>query len=128
MTALDGATRSNGSRAEMRSCRSQPAEGVWKRASEVGTRRSQTTQFCPVLWSPLVASAAEGGDFDSDAYEPHPLHRSCHPEQLNYSLEVVGEDVQAHFGADLSQSSGEKVSCAHPLLERSKDVLDGAPA
>jgi hypothetical protein len=36
--------------------------------------------------------------------------------------------VQAHLGAGLSQPSGEEVRCAHPVLEGSKDVLDGAPA
>src|SRR5579863_599515 len=37
--------------------------------------------------------------------------------------QIVGEDVQCHFGGDLRQALHQEVSCAHPHLQRAERML-----
>jgi hypothetical protein len=43
-------------------------------------------------------------------------------------FDVVGQDVEAHFGADPLQGAGQEVGRAHPGLDGAERVLDGLPA
>jgi hypothetical protein len=41
-------------------------------------------------------------------------------------LDVVGEDVEAHFRSDVSQPPHSEVISSHPLLKSTEDMLDDA--
>jgi len=62
------------------------------------------------------------------AQQSHRFHRLVHPEQVDDSLEVVGEHLQAHLGAHILQSAREEVRRPHPLLQSSEHMLDGTSA
>jgi hypothetical protein len=40
-------------------------------------------------------------------------------EDGDYPLQIVGEDVEAHFDTDPFQPSGQEVRCSHPGLDGS---------
>ena len=46
-------------------------------------------------------------------------------EDLDHSLYVVGQNVEAHFRSDLFERFGQKVGASHPRLYGSERVLDG---
>jgi hypothetical protein len=54
--------------------------------------------------------------------EPKCLCRSFDAE--DDSLEIVGQDLKAHFGAHMRECPHQEVRGAHPQLESSEDVLD----
>ena len=58
---------------------------------------------------------------------PHCLHQRHDPEDLHRAFQVVGQDMQTHFGADLGQSLHEKVRRPHPRFKRTERMLDGLP-
>ena len=45
---------------------------------------------------------------------PHCLHQSSGSENLDHSLEVIGDNVEAHLRTDFFQSRCEEVRTAHP--------------
>jgi len=47
------------------------------------------------------------------------------PKIVIHSLEVIGQDVEAHLGSDLVEGPGQDVGGAHPGLEGAKRVFDG---
>ena len=58
----------------------------------------------------------------------HCLHQGFCTEDLHHLLQVVGEHMQAHLGADARQRLGEEVRRAHSGFERSERMLDGLTA
>ena len=42
----------------------------------------------------------------------------------NDPLEVVGQEIQAHFGTDARQGFRQEVGIAHPRLQRPKGTFD----
>src|SRR5262249_52792851 len=56
----------------------------------------------------------------------HGLHRLGNAQDAHHSLEVVREDVQAHFSAYMVKRPHEEVRRTHPVLQSSEDMLDGA--
>ena len=61
-------------------------------------------------------------------HQPHRFHHSREAQNSQYTLEVVGENMQAHLGTDVDQLAGQEVCVAHPVLERSKDMFNGSSA
>ena len=57
---------------------------------------------------------------------PHCLQQRFGSEDVDDSLEVVGEHVQAHLGAHLRQGLGEEVGLAHPCLDGPERMLHGS--
>jgi hypothetical protein len=55
-------------------------------------------------------------------------HKRLHTNDVYYSREIVGEDVQSHLGSNLWQAVHQKVRSAHPHLERTERMLDGLAA
>ena len=49
-------------------------------------------------------------------------------EDVDHSLHIVGQHLQAHLGFDLFESPGQEMGAAHPSLERAERMLDGLPA
>ena len=47
---------------------------------------------------------------------------------IDHSLHIVGQHLQAHLGSDLFEGPGQEVGGAHPCLERAERMLDGLPA
>jgi len=45
---------------------------------------------------------------------PHCFHQNPGSENLDHSLEVIGEHVEAHLRTDLFQSRREEMRAAHP--------------
>ena len=56
------------------------------------------------------------------------LHQRLDAEDIDHSLHIVGQHLQAHLGFDLFEGPGQEVSAAHPCLERAERMLDGLPA
>jgi len=48
-------------------------------------------------------------------------------EDLQHPLQVVGQDMQAHFRSDARQGLGQEVGRAHPRLERPEGVFYRLP-
>jgi hypothetical protein len=42
--------------------------------------------------------------------------------------EIVGKNVQRHFGGDLRQRLHQEVGCSHPGLDRAEGMLDRLPS
>ena len=59
---------------------------------------------------------------------PDRLEQRLHPEDLDHSLQIVGQDVKAHLGSDLVEGPGEEVGAPHPGFQRSEGVFDGLTA
>src|SRR5260370_41144291 len=55
---------------------------------------------------------------------PHRLHA----EDGDYSLQIVGENMQAHLGSDLSEGPCQEMGGAHPRLDRPEWVFDRLPS
>ena len=49
-------------------------------------------------------------------------------EDGDYPPQIVGEDVEAHFGTDPFQPSGQEVCRTHPCLDGSERMFDRLPA
>ena len=56
---------------------------------------------------------------------PDRRHQRSHTEDRYHSLQVIGQDVEAHLGSDLVEGPGQKMGGAHPSLEGPKRVFDG---
>ena len=54
--------------------------------------------------------------------------QGLHPQDIDHSLEIVGEHVQADFGPDTGQRPGKQMGRTHPGLERTEDVFNGPAA
>src|ERR1700716_2644428 len=52
-------------------------------------------------------------------------HQLSHAEDRDHSLEVIGQNVEAHLGSDLVEGPGQEVGGAHPGLEGPERVFDG---
>ena len=61
----------------------------------------------------------------SEGLGPDHRHQRSHTEDRDHSLQVVGQDVKAHFGSDLVEGPGQEVGGAHPRFEGPERVLDG---
>src|SRR5580704_8205085 len=46
------------------------------------------------------------------------------PDDVDDAGEIVGKDVQRHFGGDAWQRLHQEVGCSHPRLERPERMLD----
>ena len=55
---------------------------------------------------------------------PDRLKERLHAEDLDHSLHIVGQNVEAHLGSDLFERPGQEVGTAHPRLEGSEGVFD----
>ena len=55
-------------------------------------------------------------------------HERSDPEDLDHSLHVVGQDVEAHLGSGLFDGPGQEVGASHPRFEGPEGMLDGLPA
>ena len=64
----------------------------------------------------------------SSAHQTHRGHCSLKPKNAKHSLEVVGQYIQAHLGADIGQRLGQEVRVPHPVLERAKHMLYCSPS
>ena len=64
----------------------------------------------------LVLCGPDGGDQGTDAEDGH------------HTLEIVGQHVQRHLGADLLKGAHLEVGRAHPRLDSAERMLDGIPA
>src|SRR6516225_1962393 len=56
---------------------------------------------------------------------PDRRHQWSHTEDRYHSLQVIGQNVEAHLGSDLVQGPGQEVGGAHPSFEGSERVFDG---
>ncbi len=54
---------------------------------------------------------------------PHRRHQGADAQYFHDPLEVVGEYVQAHLGADTFECLGQEMHGSHPELDGSKWVL-----
>jgi hypothetical protein len=52
-------------------------------------------------------------------------HQRCRTEYTGHSLQVIGQDVEAHLGSDLVECPGQEMGGAHPGLESPERVFDG---
>src|SRR6266540_3836036 len=59
---------------------------------------------------------------------PHCLHQRSDAHDLHDAFEVVGQHMEAHFGADARQPLGQEMRRAHPGFERAEGMFDGLPA
>src|SRR6266542_5815544 len=59
---------------------------------------------------------------------PHCLHQQSDAHDLHDAFEVVGQHMEAHFGADARQPLGQEMRRAHPGFERAEGMFDGLPA
>jgi len=50
------------------------------------------------------------------------------PHNRDHSLDVTGQYLQAHFGADPFKRPSQEVSGTHPGLQRPKRMLGGLPS
>src|SRR5277367_654670 len=55
-------------------------------------------------------------------------HSSCRHPNIEHPPEIIGECGQAELGANLLQTSHQKRTLVHPLLDRAKRVLNGLAA
>jgi len=51
---------------------------------------------------------------------------SANPQYVHDALEVVRQYLETHFGAHPSERPGKEVCGAHPVLERTEYMLNGA--
>src|SRR6266568_3867937 len=59
---------------------------------------------------------------------PHRLHERRSPEDGDHSLQIVGENMEAHLGSDLSEGPCQEMGGAHPRLDRPEWVFDRLPS
>lgn len=64
----------------------------------------------------------------SPAHQTHRGHCSLNPKNAKHSLEVVGQYIQAHLGADIGQPLGQEARVPHPVLERAEHMLHCSPS
>jgi hypothetical protein len=55
----------------------------------------------------------------------HRLDERLHPEDGDYPLQIVGENVKAHLRADLFEGAQPEVGRAHPRLDGSEWMFCG---
>ena len=58
----------------------------------------------------------------------HERNQELRTEDFQRSLHVVSQNLQAHLGSDSRQRLRQKMSRAHPRLQRSECVLYGLPS
>ena len=80
--------------------------------------------ICAAFGTLVRRQGMDGMRERSRARQFHRLHRLGYAQDAHHALEVVCQGVQAHLSADV----GEEVGRTHPVLERTEDVLDGAPS
>ena len=51
-----------------------------------------------------------------------------HTDQGDHPLDVIGEHVECHLGADVSERAHSEVRRSHPGLDRAERVFDGRAA
>src|SRR5277367_1429662 len=55
---------------------------------------------------------------------PDRFHQPANAENADYPFQVVGENVQRHFGADVFECFHLEVRRSHPRLDRPEWMLD----
>src|SRR5689334_95391 len=84
---------------------------------------SSTARAC------ALAGTANGGTALAAAFSYPGLPLDCcdqrsGPHDVDDAGEIVGKDVQRHFGGHAWQRLHQEVGCAHPRLERPERMLD----
>ena len=59
---------------------------------------------------------------------PHGLHQGLGTQDGDHTLQIVGQNVEAHLCSDLFEGSGLEVGGAHPGLEGAERLFDGRAA
>jgi hypothetical protein len=59
---------------------------------------------------------------------PHGLHQGLDAQNGDHTLQIVGQNVEAHLCSDFFEGSGLEVGGAHPGLEGAERVFDGRAA
>ena len=52
-------------------------------------------------------------------------HQSSDPNQRDHAFDIVGEDVERHFGAHIFQTSRQEMTVPQPCFDGAERVLDG---
>lgn len=55
-------------------------------------------------------------------------HQGSHADDLYHPLQVVGEDMQAHFRSHMLQGAHQEVSCTHPEFDGAEGMLHRLPS
>jgi hypothetical protein len=79
-------------------------EAVWKRGYDA--RAQAQIGRRPPLWGGEVDRQCEG----AVSLDPHHLDQGCGSEELDRSLEVVGQNMQAHLRSNPRQRLRQEVS------------------
>ena len=59
---------------------------------------------------------------------PDHFQQGPNAETGDHSLQIIGEDMEAHLGTDPFQPTRQEVASAHPCLDGSEWVLNRLPA
>jgi hypothetical protein len=65
---------------------------------------------------------------DEGRSAPRGLHQWHDSDELHRTFQVVGQNVQAHFGTYARQRLRQEVRRAHPGFERAEGMFDSLPA
>ena len=56
------------------------------------------------------------------------LHQAPEANQRDHSLDIIGQNIERHFGADILQPPRQEMGVPHPSLDRAERVFDRAAA
>ena len=76
----------------------------------------------------LHSRSATSAELKAGAPRPHRGDQPPGVEDLDRSLQVVGQNLQAHLGSHARQHSGQEVTRSHPGLQGSEHKLHGLSA